>query len=113
MQKNNYHIAKELFHHNGNGKLNHFPASAMLHEISSEEVQDIMSKMPHWTIRKGAAILFVVIVLLFAGSYFIHYPDVITARLNITSSNPPVKVVARSNGRILKVFVHNNQLVKK
>ena len=113
MHENDYHIAEELTHYNGNDNLNHSPASSTLYEISSDEVQEIMSKMPHWTIRQGTTVLFAVVILLFAGSYFIHYPDVITARLNITSSNPPVKIVAQTSGRILRVFLHNNQLVKK
>ncbi|MEP7143445.1 MAG: HlyD family efflux transporter periplasmic adaptor subunit [Ferruginibacter sp.] len=112
MPKNNYHIA-DITGGYKNGGNNQFPALPALYEVNSEEVQDIMSKMPHWIIRQGTAVLFVVIILLFAGSYFIHYPDVTVAGLNISSSNPPVKIVAQSSGRIHRIFVRNNQLIKK
>ena len=78
-----------------------------------EEVQDIMSKMPHWIVRRGITLLLAVIILLFAGAYFIHYPDVITTQVNITSANPPVKIVAQTGGKISELFVQNNAAVQE
>lgn len=78
-----------------------------------EEVQDIMSKMPHWIVRRGITLLLTVIILLFAGAYFIHYPDVITTQVNITSANPPVKIVAQTGGKISELFVQNNAAVQE
>ncbi|WP_217606382.1 HlyD family secretion protein [Chitinophaga sp. GbtcB8] len=78
-----------------------------------EEVQDIMSKMPHWIVRRGITLLFAVVILLFAGAYFIHYPDVITTQVNITSANPPVKIVAQPGGKISELFVQNNAAVQE
>ena len=53
------------------------------YELRSEEVQDIMTKMPSLIIRQGTSVLFIVIFLLFTGAYFIHFPDIVTARVNI------------------------------
>src|SRR3954454_15339396 len=106
MPKNDYHIADVIVEYNGNGHNNHPSASSTQYEVNSEEVQDILSKMPHWIIRYGTTILFAMIILLFAGAFFIHYPDVIVTNVNITSSNPPFKVVAQANGRIQQIFVH-------
>lgn len=78
-----------------------------------EEVQDIMSKMPHWIVRRGITLLFAVVMLLFAGAYFIHYPDVISTQVNITSANPPVKIVAQTSGKISELFVQNNAAVQE
>jgi multidrug efflux pump subunit AcrA (membrane-fusion protein) len=78
-----------------------------------EDVQDIMSKMPHWLVRRGTTLLFVIVALLFAGAYFIRFPDVIVTQVNITSSNPPVKIVAQAGGKIREMFVQNNQAVRE
>lgn len=78
-----------------------------------EEVQDIMSKMPHWIVRRGITLLLAVVMLLFAGAYFIHYPDVISTQVNITSANPPVKIVAQTGGKISELFVQNNAAVQE
>jgi len=113
MPQKDYHIANADAEYNGNGHNNRHPVSSAIYGVTNEEVQDIMSKMPHWIIRQGTAILFAALILLFAGAYFIHYPDVIVTNINITSSNPAVKIVAQNNGRIQRIFVQNNQTVKK
>lgn len=84
-----------------------------VNQMKSEEVQDIMSKMPHWMVRRGTTVLFFVITMLFAGAWFIHYPDIIATEVSIISSNPPVKIFAQASGKIQLIFVKNNQSVKK
>lgn len=34
-------------------------------ELRSEEVQDILTKVPHWMIRWGTVLIFVIILMLF------------------------------------------------
>lgn len=88
------------------------PVTTTKYELRSEEVQEIMSKMPHWIVRRGAGVLFLLVLLLLAGAYFIHYPDVVLAKVIITSANPPVKLVAQSSGKIQHLEVTNQQFVK-
>jgi multidrug resistance efflux pump len=110
---NNYHITEVSVEDNGNSHNNHPLPSSSRYEVSSEDVQDIMSKMPHWIVRQGTSVLFIVIILIFTGAYFIHYPDVIITHVTITSSRPPVKVVAQTNARIQQIFIRDNQFIKK
>jgi multidrug efflux pump subunit AcrA (membrane-fusion protein) len=112
MPENNYDIATEV-NKSINGHSFHPQQTASRYELRSEEVNDIISKMPHWIIRQGTLVLFIVMAMLFAGAYFVRYPDVIVTSVNITSTNPPVKIVAQTSGRIKKFFVQNNQQVKK
>src|ERR1051325_2669663 len=109
MQNDHYTIEKTAAHP-VNGHQVRYAASPSPYEVRSEEVQDIMSKMPHWIIRRGTTVLFVVMALLLGGAYFIHYPDVIVTSVNITSSNPPVKIVAQSSGKIQRLFAEDNAL---
>jgi multidrug resistance efflux pump len=87
-------------------------ATTTRYEIRSDEVQEIMSKMPHWIVRRGAAALLVLVLLMLAGAYFIHYPDVVLAKVSITSANPPVKLVAQSTGKIQHLAVKNEEHIK-
>lgn len=114
MPQNDYHIADIIAEYNGNGHNETKPTSTApsQYELRSDEVQDIMSRMPHWIIRRGTTVLWLVISLLFAGAYFIHYPDTIVTTVTISSSNPPVKIVSPSSAKIQRIFVANNQLVK-
>lgn len=80
-------------------------------EIRSEEVQEIMGTPPKWIVRWGIVIIFLVLMVLLAGSFFYKYPDLIIARVTIISENPPISVVARSDGKLDKIFVSDKQKV--
>ncbi|WP_340696616.1 hypothetical protein [Flavobacterium ginsengisoli] len=82
-------------------------------ELRSEEVQDILTKMPHWMIRWGTVLMFVIIILLFFISWFVKYPDVIKTEIIITTNIPPEKIMSKSSGRIEAILVKNKTLVKK
>jgi len=46
-------------------------------------------------------------------SWFVHYPTLVTAAFRLTSNNAPKPVVARADGRLVKLFVADNQPVQK
>ena len=81
-------------------------------EIRSEEVQEILTKVPHWMIRWGNVLfLFLIIMLLFI-SWFIKYPDIILSEALITTQIPPQKEYAKVTGKINAILVEDNQKVK-
>ncbi|RKR09915.1 multidrug resistance efflux pump [Flavobacterium sp. 90] len=82
-------------------------------ELRSEEVQDILTKVPHWMIRWGTVLIFAIIFLLFFVSWFIKYPDVVKTEIVITTNIPPEKIVSKSSGRIEAILVKNKAIVPK
>lgn len=80
-------------------------------ELRSEEVQEVMGKIPHWILRWGITVLFVVVLSLVAGSYFFKYPDVIAAEMILTGQSPVAQVVSRASGKISKLYVTDGQSV--
>lgn len=80
-------------------------------ELRSEEVQEVMSQVPPWILRRGITTLFVIIMALLAGSWFFKYPDTITAEITVTSLEPPASIIARSTGKIDRIWAKNNQMV--
>lgn len=82
-------------------------------ELRSEEVQDILTRVPHWMIRWGNVVVFSIILLLFAGAWIIEYPDIIKADVVITTITPPEKLLARSSGRMEAVLVKDQWIVKR
>jgi multidrug resistance efflux pump len=82
-------------------------------ELRSEEVQDILTKVPHWMIRWGTVLIFAIIFLLFFVSWFIKYPDVVNTEIVITTNIPPEKIVSKSSGRIEAILVKNKAIVPK
>src|SRR5690606_28303816 len=61
----------------------------------------------------GIILFTVIVMVLFVGSYFFKYPDVVQSRVTISPDNPPANVIARSTGKIDEIFVVNNQLVEE
>ena len=84
-----------------------------LPEIYTEEVQEILSKPPAGIIRNGISLIGIVIILLLLGSWFIKYPDKITAPIKVSTTQVPASLIAKTNGKITHLFVYNNQIVKK
>ena len=81
--------------------------------LRSEEVNEILTKPPVWLIRWGISIVFITIVIGLVLSYFIEYPDSISASAVITTLNPPATIVSKSDGKLSYLLVANNQSVKK
>nr|WP_315220101.1 HlyD family efflux transporter periplasmic adaptor subunit [uncultured Flavobacterium sp.] len=82
-------------------------------ELRSEEVQDILTKVPHWMIRWGSVLILAILLMLFFISWFVKYPDVVTAEIIITTNVPPEKIVAKASGRIEAILVKNKAVVSK
>lgn len=80
-------------------------------ELRSEEVQDILTKVPNWMIRWGSTLFFSLIVLLLGLSWIIRYPDIITSEALITTQIPPQKAYAKITGKFNAILVIDNELV--
>jgi multidrug resistance efflux pump len=81
-------------------------------ELRSEEVQDILTRVPHWMIRWGNLLFLGLIILLLGISWFIKYPDIIAAESVITTQIPPEKEYARVSGKIEAILVEDNAIVE-
>lgn len=81
-------------------------------ELRSEEVQDVLSDVPHWMIRWGSTLFFVLILMLLVISWFVKYPDIIESGAIITTQIPPQKEYAKITGKIQEILIADNQLVE-
>ena len=77
----------------------------------SEEVQEIISRSPRWVVKWGISALFCLIIILFIGTWYVRYPEIMTTSIVVTTENPPVYIVAQNNGRIAGLFVKDKQFV--
>ncbi|WP_130735710.1 HlyD family secretion protein [Flavobacterium sp. J27] len=82
-------------------------------ELRSEQVQEILTKVPHWMIRWGNLVILLLLLLLLLFSYFIKYPDINATQITITTAIPPEKLIARTSGRIEAMLVSDNSIVTK
>jgi multidrug efflux pump subunit AcrA (membrane-fusion protein) len=81
--------------------------------LRSEEVQEILTRVPHWMIRWGTVLIFAILLMLLFVSWFIKYPDIVSAPIVITTNVPPQKLIAKTTGRIDTIFVTDKTIVSK
>ena len=82
-------------------------------ELRSSEVNEVLSKPPTWLIRWGITIFFFVLLLMLAVTWFVRYPDLVRGNLKIVSQNLPKSVIAKSDGKLVKLLVTDRQLVQQ
>jgi multidrug resistance efflux pump len=81
-------------------------------ELRSDDVQEILGTPPHWLVQWGTAVVFAGFAAMLLTAWFVRYPDVVGAKVVITTSVPPVDIVARTEGRISDLFARDRQEVK-
>ena len=78
-------------------------------QLLSAEVQEIISYRPGWIVRNGSLLFLLIIGSLFACTFFIRYPDLVITKATITSINAPKSVIAKTSGKLIKLFVKEDE----
>lgn len=82
-------------------------------DLRSEEVQEILGRPPQRIVRWGISVIFLITALLFAGSCFIKYPEILQAPVTVTTEHLPAGIAARSSGKIDTLFYRERQQVEE
>lgn len=69
--------------------------------LQSEEVQDIIGHVPNWIIRWGITVIFGVFVIMVFVSWLVKYPDIINAKVLLTTSPAVTTISSRSSGTLV------------
>jgi multidrug resistance efflux pump len=80
-------------------------------ELQRNDIEDMLGRVPGWITRNGMILFLVLFALLLFGSWVFRYPDTKRARIVVTSLNPPADLKARTSGKIVRLFVVDNQQV--
>jgi len=87
--------------------------SARKVELQRNELEDMLGRVPGWITRNGMILFVFLFALLLFGSWIFKYPDKKKARIVVTSVNPPADLKARASGKIVGLFVVNNEQVSR
>jgi len=80
-------------------------------ELRSDEVQEVLGHIPTKIIRYGITVISSVVLVLFVGSFFFKYPDILTAPVEVVSENPPAAIMAKTSGNLTHIYVADSQMV--
>lgn len=84
-----------------------------IHLNENREIQQILGDPPGWILRWGILLVFMAVAVLILLSWLIKFPDVITVPFVLTTENPPIEVVARTNGKIKTLPVEPKTRIKQ
>ena len=82
-------------------------------ELRSEEVQEVMNKIPPAILRYGITVLLGIITAILTISAFFSYPDSIDTEFTLTTQTPPAYIIAKTGGRIEALYVRNEQIIRQ
>ena len=82
-------------------------------EIKSSEIRQLLNTPPTWMARWGTVFMLLALVIMAWVSYALKFPEIITADVTISTSNPPVPVVAKMPGVLSEIFIEEGQSVIK
>ncbi len=82
-------------------------------ELRSESVNEIIAYRPNWLIRYGTFMFSFFFLFLFIATFSIRYPDLIRSTLILSSNQSPKSVVSKIDGKLLKLFIKENDKVSK
>ncbi|MEL6132151.1 MAG: HlyD family efflux transporter periplasmic adaptor subunit [Bacteroidota bacterium] len=80
-------------------------------ELRAPVVRDIMDRPPRWIIRWGIGWIAGILAMMLLLAWLIQYPDILSARVLLTTTPPPVRLVAGQSGRLTQIFVRDHQQV--
>lgn len=78
--------------------------------LRSEEVQDIIERMPTRWCALTAFIMFILVCILTALSFLISYPDTIDGEITITGVSAPVRLLSSADGKLHLIAPTNKQI---
>lgn len=74
-------------------------------------MHEVVDRIPHSILRWGITVIFLVIVSLLLISWFIRYPDLLPAKVTITTTPPPLALVSRISGS-LRLLKQDNESIQ-
>lgn len=77
------------------------------------EIEEIISKRPPFVVRWGTVFLFFLLLLIGLISWYINYPEIVVAKAKLSSVNAPQQVITRTDGKLIKITVSENEKVEK
>ena len=73
--------------------------------IYSDEVQEIMGRIPGWVVRWGISVIFSIFVILLGVAYFFKYTEVVKSSNVMNTTKPPTELIAPNTGKVEHKFV--------
>ena len=78
----------------------------------NRDLQQILGTPPGWILNWGITLVFLTVAILLGMSWLVKYPDIIPARVTLTTEQPPIRVFSKTSGKIEDLKISDRQEVK-
>lgn len=82
-------------------------------ELRSEEVQEVMNRVPPAILRYGIGVLTAIVGVLLVGSALFRYPDSVQVAVTVSTRTPPAYIKCVNGGRLERLYAANGQVMKR
>lgn len=76
-----------------------------------DQVQAILGRPPRWILRWGITFVFLAVMVLILIGWLVKFPDIIPARVVLTTEVPPVHIFAQTEGKLATLLVKDKQKI--
>lgn len=84
-----------------------------VYPLRSVAVQDVISNNQGFLTQWATLLFSVILLILLISTNLIYYPDIINVRSKLIGFNAPKEIITKQDGKIIKLFVNNNDFVRE
>lgn len=81
--------------------------------LRSSSINEVISRKQGFLTQWASLLFLIILIIIFIAINFIHYPDIIKVRAKLIGFNAPKEIMARQDGKIVKLFFKNNDFVSE
>lgn len=78
-----------------------------------EDKQQVFGSLPPAFLNYGLTVLFFLVVILILVATFVKFPDKLSVRVMLTTTNPPIRIVSKVDAALIYLNIKDNSRVKK
>lgn len=78
-----------------------------------QQLEYLLGNPPAWMMRYGITVMAGILILFLLLAWLIRYPDSVETKTVLTTSPPPIRVLAFTSGRISELLVSDKTLVSR
>lgn len=96
--------------------MNNYNSKSKIEELednSDEPIREVLGKTPNWLISSGNSLLLISFILFIIMLAVVEYPEKISGDVAITSTNTPQPIISLTEGKLVELFVENDQDLKE
>lgn len=83
------------------------------HDIHSDEINDIIKRVPSWIVRWGILIFLAILISTLAVCFLVDYPEMYSGKIQLVAKSPVIEIYSPAGGVVSDLILKKKGFVKK